>query len=218
VLRLATAALIGGAIAAVAGCGGDSPDRGVLRHSGAWYRSRPVSSRTHVAQACRVQVAATAGRGTAREQLRSIHVSELRAALDDAETIIARQRRPLAAVCRDVVPFHTPGLRVRFGGGARDGGDGSWTVEAISTRPYAIRGVMDPARVGARISARRMDGYTVRAAARADGSFVLPVRFRHVADNTFTVTVSAPPAAVHKLLFMALCTDCLAGTPSRPPS
>jgi hypothetical protein len=211
VLRLATAAAAAGVIAAVAGCGADAPDRGVLRHSGAWYRERPDAARTHVAAACRAQASAEARAARAREQRRAIDLGTLRDALDEAETVIARQRRPLAEVCRSVVPFHTPGLRVRFGGGARDDGDGSWSVDAISTRPYAIRGRLSPPSAGARVVGRRMDGYTVRATARADGSFVLPVRFRHVADNTFTITVAPPRAAVHKLLFTAICLDCLAG-------
>jgi hypothetical protein len=214
VLRLATSAVAAGVIAAVAGCSDDAPDRGVLRQSGAWYRERPDAARTRVAAACRAQASAEARAGRAREQLRAIDLVTLRDALDDAETIIVRQRRPLAEVCRSVVPFHTPGLRVRFGGGARDGGDGTWSVDAISTRPYAIRGRLSPPSAGARVVARRMDGYTVGAAARDDGTFALPVRFRHVADNTFTITVTAPPAAVHKLLFTAICLDCLAGMPS----
>jgi hypothetical protein len=214
VLRLATAAAAAGVIAGIAGCGGAAPDRGLLRHSGAWYRERPDAARTRVAAACRAQASAEARGGRAREQLRAIDLGTLRDALDEAETIIARQRHPLTEVCRSVVPFHTPGLRVRFGGGARDEGDGSWSVDAISTRPYAIRGRLSPPSAGARVVGRRMDGYTVRAAARPDGSFVLPVRFRHVADNTFTITVTAPPAAVHKLLFTAICLDCLAGMPS----
>jgi len=218
VLRLATAALTAGALVAVAACGGEAPDRAVLRHTGAWYRAQSDAARTRVAAACRAQAAVGARGDTAHDQVRGVDTAALRAELDDAETIIARQRRPLAEVCRAVVPFHTPGLRVRFAGGAKDGGDGTWSVSTISTRPYTIRGRMAPARDGTRVVARRMDGYTARGAVRTDGSFAIPVRFRHVADNTFTVTVTAPGAAVHKLLFMALCTDCLAGTPSPAPS
>src|SRR3954466_13592553 len=129
-VRLATAALtLAATVAAVGACGGDAaPDRGVLRHSGVWYRARPDAARTRVAAACRAQGAPGARGTTARSQLRAIDPGTLRAALDDAETIIARQRRPLADVCRAVVPFHTPGVRVRvrFGGGAKDGGDGTW--------------------------------------------------------------------------------------------
>ena len=91
------------------------------------------------------------------------------------------------------------------------------SCSANSTRPYTIRGRIAPARAGARVVARRADGYTVRAVAGRDGSFALPVRFRHVADNAFTVTIDTPPAAVHSVLFTAICLDCLAGTPSSPP-
>jgi hypothetical protein len=210
--------LLGALTALVAGCGGDVPDAGVLRHSGAWYRAQTPAERARVAEACRAQAAAGARGRTAREQLRAIDLDELRAALDEAETIIARRRRPLAAVCRAVVPFHTPGLEVRFAGGARDGGDGTWSVSAISTRPYTIRGRIAPARPRARVTARRMDGYTVRGLSGPDGSFALPVRFRRVADNTFTIALDAAPAAPRKVLFTAICLDCLAGSPSSPPS
>jgi hypothetical protein len=217
--RISAAALTGGLVAAaLAGCGAAEPDRGVLRHSGAWYRAQSEAGRTRVAAACRADAAAAARSDAAREQLRAIGLGTLRQAIDDAETFVARQRRPLATVCRDVVPFHTPGLEVRFGGGARDGGDGTWSVSAISTKPYTIRGRIAPARVGTRLAARRMDGYTVRGVSRGDGSFALPVRFRHVADNTFTVSIDAPAAAPRKVLFTAICLDCLSGSPSPPPS
>jgi hypothetical protein len=217
-IRVLSVVLAGAVVAVVAGCGGDEPDPGRLRHSGVWYLAQTGAERARVAKACRAEAAAGARGATAREQLRTIDVDELRAAFDEAETIIARRRRPLAAVCRAVVPFHTPGLDVRFGGGARDGGDGTWSVSAISTRPYTIRGRIAPARPRARLTARRMDGYTVRGVTRPDGSFALPVRFRRVADNTFTIALDAAPAAPRKVLFTAICLDCLAGSPSSPSS
>jgi hypothetical protein len=217
--RILVVVVVVGALAALAaGCGGDAPDRGVLRHSGVWYRARPAAERARVAAACRADAVARARGDGARKQLRAIDAGELRDALDEAETIIARQRRPLAAICRAVVPFHTPGVEVRFGAGAREDGDGTWSVSAISTRPYTIRGRIAPARAGARLTAHRMDGYTVRAVTAADGSFALPVRFRHVADNTFTIALDAPGAAAHKVLFTAICLDCLAGSASSPSS
>ena len=218
VRRVVVVVVCGVAAALAAGCGGAAPDRGVLRHSGAWYRAQTAAERTRVAAACRADAVAGARGDGAREQLRAIETGELRDAIDEAETIIARQRRPLAAICRAVVPFHTPGVEVRFGAGARDGGDGTWSVSAISTRPYTIRGRIAPARARARVVARRMDGYTVRAVTRPDGSFALPVRFRHVADNTFTIALDAPGAAPHKVLFTAICLDCLAGSASSPSS
>jgi hypothetical protein len=221
--RVRAAAVAGGLCAAIAaGCGEagepSAPGPQVLRHSGVWYRALPSAQRTRVADACRAAAASGAPGDTAREQLRAIDVGALRVALDNAYTIIARQRLPIASLCRRVVPFHTPGLRVSFAGGARDRGDGAWSVQAISTRPYTIRGRISGAHAGARISARRMDGYTVRGAVGADGAFRLPVRFRRVADNTFTLTIEAPPAALRRVLFTAICLDCLAGSPAPSPS
>ena len=215
--RARAAVVVGLSVAIATGCGegGEpaSPGAQVLRHNGVWYRALPSSERTRIAAACRDAAAAAAPGDTAREQLRAIDLTALRLALDDAYTIIARQRRPIASQCRQVVPFHTPGLRVHFAGGARDQGDGTWSVPAISTRPYTLRGRVDGARAGAAISARRMDGLTVRGIVGADGTFRLPVRFRRVADNTFTVTIDAPPAARRRVLFTAICLDCLAGSP-----
>jgi hypothetical protein len=210
--RVAAVAGIAGIAGALAGCGDSGPaaaPSGTLDHSGRWWRAQPAHERARVAAACRSAASARARSEAAGEQLRSIDVDELRAAIDDAYTIIPAQSRPIAAVCRDVVPFHTPGGAVRFAG-ARDGGDGTWSVPAISTRPYVIRGRVAPARAG-RVTARRMDGYSVAGRVAPDGSFRLRVRFRHVADNTFTVTVDTPPAAVHRVLFTAICLDCLAG-------
>ena len=53
-----------------------------------------------------------------------------------------------------------------------------------------------------------------RAAIARDGTFALPaVRLRKVADNSFVVTIDAPPNAPRKVDFSAICLDCLAGGP-----
>jgi hypothetical protein len=57
--------------------------------------------------------------------------------IDEAYRIIVRQRRPVAEVCADVIAFVTPGLRVSIAG-AKDGGDGTWSVETRSDRPLTI--------------------------------------------------------------------------------
>jgi hypothetical protein len=45
-----------------------------------------------------------------------------------------------------------------------------------------------------------------------DGRLVIgPVHLRKVADNTFTLTIGAPPNAPRKVLFSAICLDCLDG-------
>jgi hypothetical protein len=55
------------------------------------------------------------------------------------------------------------------------------------------------------------------AAIRQDGRFAFPsLRLRKVADNTFTLTIQAPPNAPREVLFSAICLDCLAGKPSSP--
>jgi hypothetical protein len=41
------------------------------------------------------------------------------------------------------------------------------------------------------------------------------LRLRKIANNTFVVAIHAPPSAVRKVYFTALCLDCLAGGP--PP-
>jgi hypothetical protein len=67
----------------------------------------------------------------------------------------------------------------------------------------------DPGRSATRGVARGVQSGS--AAIGSDGRFVFPsLRLRKVADNTFTVTVQAQPSAARKVLFSALCLDCLA--------
>jgi hypothetical protein len=52
------------------------------------------------------------------------------------------------------------------------------------------------------------------AAIAPDGRFAIRgLRLRKVADNTFTLTIEAPPNAPRKVHFSAICLDCLAGAP-----
>ena len=110
--------------AVLVGCGSDrSIQAGVaLPSSGRAYRGLDVSRRTAVAASCRDRVAANSS-GEAAGQLESIDPSALRSKLDDAFTIIAAQRRSVADVCTEVVPFVTPGLDVRLDR-AKEEGDG----------------------------------------------------------------------------------------------
>jgi hypothetical protein len=206
--------------AALAGCGdGRSIQPAVaLPPSGAAYRALDVGDRTAVAAGCRDRGAANAS-GEAAHQLRSVDPAALRSELDDAFAIIAAQRRSVARVCAEVVPFVTPGLDVDFGG-AKDGGDGSFTYETTSDKLLTIRGRVSPAPRGGRIAARRELGSHVPYAApiRADGRFEIPrLRLRKIADNTFTLTIAAPPNALRKVHFSAICLDCLAGS-AQPPA
>jgi hypothetical protein len=52
---------------------------------------------------------------------------------------------------------------------------------------------------------------------RADGRFEIPrLHLRKIADNTFTLTITAPPNALRKVHFSAICLDCLAGSAQIP--
>jgi hypothetical protein len=205
----------------LAGCGGE---RGVgsaaavaLPASGLAYRVLDGDQRTAIAAGCRDR-AATAARGLVARELRAIKPNALREQLDGAYSVIVEQRRPVAAVCRERIPFVTPGLRISFDG-ATDNRDGSFAVQTTSDQRLTISGRITPPPPHGRVIARREIGPPARrsAAVGHDGRFTLPaVRLRKIADNTFTVTIQAPPHAPRKVLFSAICLDCLAGGP--PPS
>jgi hypothetical protein len=207
---------------AVASCGGEQTLResavdAELPPSGRAYRLLDDAKRTAVAAGCRDRAAASSG-GLAARELRAIDPSALREHLDTAFTVIVEQRRPVADVCREAIPFLTPGLQVRFDGAVEDG-RGGFLVRTNSQKPLTIGGTVTPPTAGARVTARREVGPPVqrRGPVATDGAFRLPsVGLRRVADNTFTVTIHAPPHAPRKVLFTALCLDCLAGAP--PPT
>jgi hypothetical protein len=208
---LLTAVLCG---AALAGCGGDEP-LAPLPASGGAYRGLDEARRLAVAEGCRARAVAAA-REVAAEQLARVDAAALRAELDSAYRIRREQRRPVADVCRDRLPFVTPGIRVSFDD-AKDGGD-AYLYETRSDRPLRIRGTVDPVpRAGTVVAAREFGApRPVSGAIRPDGGFALPaVRLREVADNSFIVTIDAPPNAPRKVDFSAICLDCLAGGP--PP-
>jgi hypothetical protein len=199
--------------AGLAACGAARDERAAapLPPSGRAYRALSGDERLAVARACRDRAAARAA-GVAARQLDAVDADALRERIDEAYRIIVRQRRPVAEVCADVIAFVTPGLRVSIAG-ANDGGDGTWSVETRSDLPLTIRGRVTPER-GGRVVARREAGGTTAGSAPigADGRFVLgPIRLRKLADNSFTLTLAAPPNAPRKVLFSAICLDCLAG-------
>jgi hypothetical protein len=204
-------------IAVVAGCGAgatDTPAR--LPASGVAYRALSADGRVAVARSCRDRAAARA-RGAAARQLRAVDPRALSGQLDDAFTAIALQRRPVAAVCARLLPFVTPGLSVSFAGAKRERPD-HFTYETTSDKRLTIRGQIAPAPPRGRVVARRETGApgAYRAAIGADGRFVIPrLHLRKIADNTFTVAIDAPPNALRKVHFSAICLDCLAGAP--PP-
>ena len=205
--------------ATVAGCGGKGTAAPVtLPPSGHAYRALDDADRLAVAESCRDRTAARA-RGAAARQLRAIDAKALRDQLDDAFTIIPDQRRPVAEVCAERIPFVTPGMRLGFAG-ARGDGAGRFTYETNSDVPLTIRGRATPAPRGGRVVATRETGGHGRfgASIAPDGRFVIPaIRLRKIADNTFTLTIDAPPNAQRKVHFSAICLDCLAGAPPPAP-
>jgi hypothetical protein len=212
-------ALVGVVVVALAGCGAETPDTpAALPRSGKAYRALDADARTAVAAGCRDRVAARA-RGTAARQLHAVDPRALRTELDDAFTVIARQRRSVAAVCAQRLPFVTPGLRVTFAG-AKPDGEGGFTYETTSDKLLTIRGQIAPAPRGGRVIARREVGapHPRRTTIVADGRFEIPrLHLRKIADNTFTLRIDAPPNAPRKVHFSAICLDCLAGAaPSSP--
>jgi hypothetical protein len=203
----------------LAGCGAERSlePAAALPPTGTAYRALDASYRTAVAASCRDRVAASQS-GRAARQLRSVDPTALRNELDDAFAIIAAQRRSVARICAEVVPFVTPGLDVRFEG-TKAGGEGLVTYETTSDKLLTIRGRVSPPPHGGRVVVRRELGSSAphAAAVQLDGRFVISsLRLRKIADNTFTVTITAPPNAERKVHFSAICLDCLAG--AQPPA
>ena len=215
-VSIATAVLVAAA-GLFAGCGDELADQLVaLPSSGRDYRALDAGERLAVAASCRDRAAGRAD-GVAADELRRVDAEELRGQLDVAFSLVAEQRRSVAELCAERLPFVTPGLRLRFDG-AKPGGD-EYTYLTSSETPLTIRGAVSPVpRRGAVVVRRayeRSGTHTARIG--ADGSFTLPaVRLRKTANNTFIVAVHAPPSALRKVYFSAICLDCLAGAP--PPS
>jgi hypothetical protein len=215
----AVAALVALIVASLGACGGGAPAApAALPPTGRAYRALSPEDRLAVAAGCRDRAVARA-RGAAARQLRAIDEEDLRDQLDDAFTIIPDERRPVAAVCAQRIPFVTPGLRLTFAGARRDGA-GRFAYEPNSDVPLTIRGRATPPPGGGRVVATRETGRRGRYAAAIDpgGRFVISrIRLRKIADNTFTLTIDAPPNATRKVHFSAICLDCLAGAPPPAP-
>jgi hypothetical protein len=195
----------------IAGCGEQAVERMAIPPSGDAYRALSEDERLGVAASCRDRAAAASGAAAARE-LRRIDPRVLRAELDRAFTPRRAHRRPVARMCAEVIPFVTPGMRFSFDR-AQGGGD-RFLYQTNSDQPLTIRGSVTPAPQDGMIVARRAyeRAKPFRARIGADGRFELPtVRLRRIADNTFVLAVHAPPRAVRKVHFSAICLDCLAG-------
>ena len=211
--------LVCAVLAAVAGCGDDAADAPVaLPSSGSAYQALSGGDRLAVAVACRDRAAARAD-GVAADQIREVDPRALRTQLDLALNLRANRRRSFSALCSQTMPFVTPGMRVTISG-ATQAGDG-FTYQTTSDKPLTIRGVVSPARAGDYVAARREFGSPrrFRSDIGADGSFVLPtVRLRKVANNSFVLAIHAPPNALRKVRFSAICLDCLAPGQSVNPT
>jgi hypothetical protein len=211
-------ALVCAAAAAVVGCGDRAADERVaLPRSGTAYRALSDAERIAVAASCRERAADTAGRVAAGE-LRKVDPRALRTELDQAFRLIRDQSRPVAELCAKRLPFVTPGPELRFDGA--EGGGNRFTYDTDSDVPLTIRGSVSPApRTGAVVVARRAyeNSRPFRTEIGADGRFILPtIRLRKIADNTFVLAIHAPPSALRKVYFSAICLDCLGAGP--PPA
>jgi hypothetical protein len=199
-IRVASIAGLG-AVLMLASCATDAAKAPVaLPDSGRAYRALADAKRLAVAESCCNRAAAHA-RGVAARQLRAIDATALREQLDDAFTIIPDQRRPVAEVCAARLPFVTPGTRLSFAS-ARGDGAGRFAYETNSDVPLTIRGRATPAPGGGRVVATRETGGRGRYAATidADGHFVISrIHLRKIADNTFALTIDAPPNATRKV-------------------
>ena len=209
-------ALVVGAAGVLGGCGSEAADEPVaLPSSGTAYRALNDSERLAVAASCRDRSAARAD-GLAADELGSVDAHALRAQLDAAFRLTSEQHRSVAELCAERLPFVTPGLRLSFEA-AKQGGD-EFTYVTSSEKPLTIRGAVSPTpRRGAVVVRRAYERSTAhRTRIGADGSFTLPtMRLRKMANNTFIVAIHAPPSALRKVYFSAICLDCLGGAP--PP-
>jgi hypothetical protein len=213
---LVATALACGALGA-AGCAAeDESPPAALPSSGTAYQAMSDDERLAVAESCRDRAAAAA-EGVAARQLGDVDPQALRKELDATTRYVDQKPRPVAELCAERLPFVTPGPRVSFEG-AQNSGD-AFTYETESDIPLTIRGTVSPAAGGGQVSVRREFGASKARTAeiRSDGRFVLPaMRLRRVANNSFVLDIDAPPNALRKVYFSAICLDCLAAGP--PPS
>jgi hypothetical protein len=207
------------AVAAVAGalaaCGSETarnPDPKPAT-AGA-YLGLSDTARLAAAAGCRDRAARQA-EGVAARQIADVDQTLLRGRLD----IIAagyRKRDRFDRACAAAVPLVTPGLRVSFPGVTGNGI--AFAYETRSDRPLTIRGTVEPVPANGRVVARRELAPQQRLTAPIDerGRFVFrDLRLRKVADNTFLLTIDAPPNAPRLVRFSAICLDCIvSGSPT----
>ena len=207
-----TVAAVLAATAALGACGEETVDPRPA--TGARYSALPDAERTAAAAACRDRAAAQASELAAR-QLADVDEQMLARRLD-VEVAVA-ERAAFEPTCAATLPLVTPGLRVRFDGVTGNGI--TFTYPTRSDRPLTIRGMVTPAPASGGVVARREVAPHGRLTAPIDpqGRFAFrAIRLRKMADNTFLLSIEAPPNAPREVRFTALCMDCIiSGSP--PP-
>ena len=215
-------ALVVVALAAAAGtlaaCGAEPAGTADPRPAtAARYRGLSDAARLAAAAGCRDRAARRAD-GAAARQIAAVDELALRRELD--LTLGDHGKGELfERACAAAVRFVTPGLRVRFSGAT--GAGSVFSYQTRSDLPLTIRGTVAPIPAVGRVVARRESGRQQRVAATIDerGRFVFrDLRLRKVADNTFLLTIEAPPNAPRLVRFTALCLDCIISGSPRPPS
>jgi hypothetical protein len=218
--RSRSAAVVVAALAAVGGtlaaCGSEPAGEPEPATAGE-YRRLSDADRLAAAVGCRDGTARQA-EGVAARQIADIDEGLLRQRLDLA---VADYRGGVRfeRACAATLPLVTPGLRVSFSGVTGNGI--TFTYPTRSDRPLTIRGTVAPVPAGGRVVARRELAPERRFAAPIDehGRFVFrDLRLRKVADNTFLLTIEAPPNAPRLVRFSALCLDCIVSGSSPPPT
>lgn len=171
------------------------------------YSELPEAQRIAAAEGCRDRATPRA-EGLAAEQIGRID-PELLARRLDVEVAV-NEGAPFARACEAALPLVTPGLRVRFAGVTGNGITFSYPTR--SDRPLTIRGTVTPAPRSGRVVARREVAPRGRLAAPIDaqGRFEFrDIALREMADNTFVLSIVAPPNAPRTVEFSALCLDCI---------
>jgi hypothetical protein len=214
-MLVAALAAVGGTLAA---CGSDparAPDPNPATAAG--YRGLSDAARLAAAAGCRDRAARQA-EGVAARQIAAVDEVLLRQRLDLAVADYRKGAR-FDRACAATLPLVTPGLRVSFSGVTGNGI--VFTYPTRSDRPLTIRGTVEPVPAGGHVVARRESGPEQRVTSPIDerGQFVFrDLRLRKVADNTFLLTIEAPPNAPRLVRFSALCLDCIISGSPLPPT
>jgi hypothetical protein len=210
------AAVLAATAAALGACGEETaspPDPKPA--TAAVYSGLPDAERAAAAAACRDRAAARAS-GLAARQIADVDEQMLVRRLD--VEVVVDEGAAFERACAETLPLVTPGLRVRFSGVTGNGI--TFTYPTRSDRPLTIRGTVTPAPGSGRVVARREVAPHGRLTAPIDaqGRFEFrDLHLRTMADNTFLLSIDAPPNAPRLVRFTALCMDCIiSGSP--PPA